>query len=120
MELWRDGLIAFLAATGLAAIFWLLAGQILRLRSWAPQGAVLILAVGGYEPQLEKRLRRAQEMAWGMKMPPRIVVVDCGMESETRRAAEELVAWDTTFTLCGAENLKTFLEELTNQETKHA
>ena len=120
MELWRDGLIAFLAATGLAAIFWLVAGQILRLRLLAPQGAVLVLAVSGYEPQMEKRVRRAQEVGWSMKMPPRIVVVDCGMDADTRRAAEELSAWDTTFTLCRAEELKHILEELTNQETKHA
>lgn len=120
MELWRDGLIAFLAATGLASIFWLVAGQILRLRLMAPQGAVLVLAVSGYEPQMEKRVRRAQETAWSMKMPPRIVVVDCGMDDATRRAAEELSAWDTTFTLCRADDLKHILEELTNQETKHA
>ncbi len=120
MELWRDGLIAFLAATGLAAIFWLVAGQILRLRLWAPQGAVLVLAISGHEPQIEKRVRRAQETAWSMKMPPRIVVADCGMDDMTRRAAEELSAWDTTFILCRADDLKRILEELTDQETKHA
>ena len=84
------------------------------------EGAVLVLAVSGYEPQIEKRVRRVQEVAWSMKMPPRIVVVDCGMDDATRRAAEELSAWDTTFTLCRAEELKHILEELTNQETKHA
>ena len=120
MELWRDGLIAFLAATGLAAIFWLVAGQILRLRLAAPQGAALILAVSGYEPQIEKRVRRAQEAAWSMKVPPRVVVVDCGMDADTRRAAEDLAAWDASFTLCAAEDLKNLLEELTKQETKHA
>ena len=120
MELWRDGLVAFLAATGLAAIFWLFAGQILRLRMLSPCGTALVLAVSGYEPQLEKRVRRAQEAAWNMKVPPRIVVVDCGMDADTRRTAAELAAWDTTFILCGAEDLKTILEELAKEETMHA
>ena len=120
MELWRDGLIAFLSATGLAAIFWLVAGQILRLRLLAPQGTVMVLAVSGYEPQIEKRLRRAQEAAWSMKVPPEIALVDCGMDAATRRAAEDLAAWDRSFTLCRAEELKQILEELTNREKKHA
>ena len=120
MELWRDGFIAFLAATGLAAIFWLLAGQILRLRLFSPQGAALVLAISGHEPQIEKRVRRAQEVAWNLKAPPKIVVVDCGMDAETRRAVTELAAWDATFIFCGAEDLKNILEELTKQETNRA
>jgi len=118
MELWRDGLIAFLAAVGVAAIFYLLAGHIFRLHTAAPADAALILAVKGHEPRLEKKIRRLQEAAWGMKAVPRIVVVDCGMEEATLRAAKDLAAWDTTFTLCSKEELEKILFELTKQETQ--
>lgn len=117
MELWRDGLIAFLAAVGVATIFWLLAGHIFRLNASAPTNAALILAVKGHEPRLEKKIRRLQEAAWGMKAAPRIVVVDCGMEETTLRTAKDLASWDATFTLCSKEELEKLLRELTKQET---
>ena len=84
----------------------------------ASADAALILAVKGHEPRLEKKIRRLQEAAWGMKAVPRIVVVDCGMEEATLRAAKDLAAWDTTFTLCSKEELEKILFELTKQETQ--
>ncbi len=119
MELWRDGLIAFLAAVGVATIFWLFAGHIFRLKMSAPDNAALILAVKGNEPRLEKKIRRLQEAVWSMKAPPRLVVVDIGMDEATLRAAEELAAWDATFVLCKKDELEKVLRELTKQETRH-
>ena len=69
MEVLQDGVLAFLAATGAAALFWLLTGW---LRRREPARAVLL--------DLRRQLRG---------LPP-IVICDCGLDEAGLSRAREL------------------------------
>ena len=74
MEVLQDGVLAFLAATGLAALFWLLTGWL-----------------------------RRREPARVMLLVP-IVLCDCGLEgADLRRARELTERYDDLLLLTAAE-----------------
>ena len=84
MEVLQDGVLAFLAATGLAALFWLLTGW---LRRREPARAAQML-------DLRRQLRGA--------VP--IVLCDCGLEgADLRRARELTERYDDLLLLTAAE-----------------
>ena len=85
MEVLQDGVLAFLAATGLAALFWLLTGW---LRRREPARVMLL--------DLRRQLRGA--------VP--IVLCDCGLEgADLRRARELTERYDDLLLLTAAEIL---------------
>ena len=92
MEVLQDGVLAFLAATGLAALFWLLTGW-LRRREPA-RGMLLIPAPAAQMLDLRRQLRGA--------VP--IVLCDCGLEgADLRRARELTERYDDLLLLTAAE-----------------
>ena len=56
MEIWQDGVLAGLAAVGLTAILWLLAGLLFRRRERLLDAVYLVPLSGGAE-QLDMTLR---------------------------------------------------------------
>ena len=56
MEIWQDGVLAGLAAVGLTAILWLLAGLLFRRREHLLDAVYLVPLSGGAE-QLDMTLR---------------------------------------------------------------
>ena len=86
MEIWQDGVLAGLAAIGLTAILWLLAGLVFRRRERAPEAVYLVALRGGAE-QLDMTLR---ELARERRLP--VVLVDGGLTAEGRQRVELLTA----------------------------
>ena len=72
MEIWQDGVLAGLAAVGLTAILWLLAGLLFRRRERLLDAVYLVPLSGGAE-QLDMTLR---ELSRERALP--VVLVDCG------------------------------------------
>ena len=72
MEVLQDGVLAFLAATGAAALFWLLTGWLRRRGDFSGPVAQLL--------DLRRQLRG---------LPP-IVICDCGLDEEGLSRAREL------------------------------
>ena len=117
MEVLQDGVLAFLAATGLAALFWLLTGW---LRRREPARVMLLIpARPGAGPPPPGRSRTAR---WGplpaaaaagpASGPPGrqlrgavpIVLCDCGLEgADLRRARELTERYDDLLLLTAAE-----------------
>ena len=92
MEVLQDGVLAFLAATGLAALFWLLTGW-LRRREPARPGCDFA-APAAQMLDLRRQLRGA--------VP--IVLCDCGLEGPDLRRARELTErYDDLLLLTAAE-----------------
>ena len=92
MEVLQDGVLAFLAATGLAALFWLLPGW-LRRREPARPGCDFA-APAAQMLDLRRQLRGA--------VP--IVLCDCGLEgADLRRARELTERYDDLLLLTAAE-----------------
>lgn len=110
MALLQENVIAVLAAVGLCTVVWLFAAVIVDVRrareNCAPVWTVIPVhgACGALE-QTVRRLRR--ERCCGARA--RILIVDCGMEDETRRVAQILAR--TQAELCTAEEAERFLYE---------
>ena len=92
MEVLQDGVLAFLAATGLAALFWLLTGWF-RRREPARVGCDFA-APAAQMLDLRRQLRGA--------VP--IVLCNCGLEgADLRRARELTERYDDLLLLTAAE-----------------
>ena len=89
MEIWQDGVLAGLAAVGLTAILWLLAGLLFRRRERLLDAVYLVPLSGGAE-QLDMTLR---ELSRERALP--VLLVDCGLTDEGRRAAALLSDMNT-------------------------
>lgn len=86
MEIWQDGVLAGLAAVGLTALIWLLAGALFRWQE-RPLDAVYVVALTGGAENLDMTLR---ELARERRLP--VVLVDGGLTAEGRQRTELLTA----------------------------
>ncbi len=85
----QDGCIAFLAAVGLTAVVWLVAGGLLRSARPTVPGLLLVLPLRGEALAMEadvRELRRIQGQLPGAK----IVLADCGLTEDARALAQYL------------------------------
>ena len=90
MEVLQDGVLAFLAATGLAALFWLLTGWFRRREP----ARVMLLIPAPQRLDVRGQLRGAGPT----------VVCDCGLEgADLRRARELTERYDDLLLLTAAE-----------------
>ncbi len=105
MQLWQDGVMAMLAAIGLASIIWTVVRAVLFA---GPERRVETAALlpargdgGGLEEQVAalEALRREQG-AFG-----RVLLVDCGLSEEGRRRAELLARERRWVTLCARDQV---------------
>ncbi len=105
MELLHDGVVAALAAIGVTAILWLLAAVLFRQPPVRDAWYVIVLSGDG--AGLDVTLRT---LAQTRRLP--VVLVDCGLTEEGRRAAS--LAVSDTVTLAAPTELPT----LFTQETR--
>lgn len=88
MELLQDGVVAALAAIGVTALIWLAASLLLWRER--PVDAVYLVRVSGDGTGLDVTLRR---LAQSRRLP--VLLVDCGLTDEGRRAAALLSDMNT-------------------------
>ena len=105
MEIWQDGVLAGLAAIGLTAILWLLAGLVFRRRERAPAAVYLVALRGGAE-QLDMTLR---ELESACRLP--VLLVDCGLDETGRRRVELLTAGGGAMLVTPAQLTALYTEE---------
>ena len=85
MEIWQDGVLAGLAAVGLTAILWLLAGLLFVYQKGELLDAVYLVPLSGGAEQLDMTLR---ELSRERALP--VVLVDCGLTAAGRQRTELL------------------------------
>ena len=105
MEIWQDGVLAGLAAIGLTAILWLLAGLVFRRRERAPEAVYLVALRGGAE-QLDMTLRALENVR---RLP--VLLVDCGLDETGRRRTELLTAGSGAVLVTPAQLVALYTEE---------
>ena len=105
MELLHDGVIAALAAIGVTAVLWLLASALFRQPP--VRDTWYVVSLSGDGAGLDVTLRA---LAQNRHLP--VVLVDCGLTEEGRRAASLAVS-DTVTLVTPAE-----LPNLFTQETR--
>ena len=89
MELLENGVVAFLAAVGLAALLWGLAGLVLRRRP-RPVEAVLVLPAEADGETLEMDVRTLASFRNQLGAYTPIIVADLGLSETGRRRARLL------------------------------
>lgn len=93
MELLQDGVIAFLATVGLAALFWLAANALRCTMTEDLRRLVVVLPLTGAAPALEEDYRALCRLR--CRYPgARLVIADCGLTEERRLDAEWLCETD--------------------------
>ena len=111
MHLWQDGLLALLAAIGLSSLLWAAVRPLFRERPLRGRGEALALVPArGDGTGLEETVRYLTALGREEGCFDAILLADCGLTEEGRRAAE-LLARDSRMVLfCGREDLPGLLE----------
>lgn len=84
-----NGVLAFLAAVGIAALVWLVTGVLLRRRPPEVPAVLVLPACGGAEA-LEGWVRTLLEVRAQLGRSAEITVVDCGLTAEGSRRVQLL------------------------------
>ena len=112
MHLWQDGLLALLAAIGLASLLW---GAVRGLFFSRPRlrgtgtGAMALLPARGDGAHLEEQVRCLGALGRETGCFSRILLADCGLSDEGRQRAAILAA-DPRVRLCGPEDIPDILD----------
>ena len=97
----ENSVLAFLAAVGIAALVWLVAGMLLRGRQGEVPAMLVLPACGGGEAlEMRPQLGRTAE----------IFIVDCGLSTEGMRRAELLTRRFPKVTVLEREELEQIIE----------
>ena len=102
----ENSVLAFLAAVGIAALVWLVAGMLLRGRQ-GEVPATLVLPVCGGGEALEGWVH---EMRPQLGRTAEIFIVDCGLSTEGMRRAELLTRRFPKVTVLEREELEQIIE----------
>ena len=95
--------LALAIAVALAVLIWLLRGVMLTpVRKGQNQNITMVLRVKGNAKELEHTVDGLAWLIQNGTVPAHLVLVDDGMDEETRRAAEMIVA-DLGVPLCKPE-----------------
>ena len=105
----ENSVLAFLAAVGIAALVWLVAGVLLRGRR-AEVPAVLMLPACGNGEALEGWVRSLHEVRGQLGRSTAIAIVDCGLTPEGRHRAEILTRRFGRVTVLQREELEQIVE----------
>ena len=109
MELWEDGIIAALAAIGLVAVLFTLLSALLRPKNCDGSDAFAVVPCGdGEGARLERTVRTLERARYDCGGFCRIVILDRGMDEETRKVAALLCHDGFDVTICN--NLSEFNE----------
>ena len=109
VQLWQDGLVALLAAVGLASIFWTAARAILFAGPERRREVAALLPAQGDGERLEEQLRVLQALRREQGLFGRTLLVDCGLSEEGRRLAEALARERRWVVLCGKDEVGSYL-----------
>ena len=112
MHLWQDGLLALLAAIGLSSLLWAAVRQLFCGRPTPRRGdALALLPAWGNGEHLEEQVRYLAALGREEGCFDAILLADCGLTEEGRRAAELLARDSRMVMFCGREELPGLLEE---------
>ena len=104
MEVFTDGLVAFLAAVGLSALAWM-AAELLLGRRASSVHAVMVLPVRGSGAELDEAVYTACRLGRGTS----VVLADCGLDEEGRARADALSRANDCVTVLLPSQLEKFI-----------
>lgn len=109
MHLWQDGLLALLAAIGLASLLWAVVRGLFFSRPRFRTEAFALVAAQGDGERLEEQVRCLAALGRDSGCLSAILLVDCGLSEEGRRIAG-LLAASRQVRLCSQEDIPRILD----------
>lgn len=109
MQLWQDGLVAMLAAIGLASLMWKVVRAALFSRPEQKQDILVLLPAQGDGENLEQQVRQLSRLRYEQGVLGMVLVVDCGLSEEGRKLAKVLSREDRWVSVCKKEEIGSYL-----------
>ena len=109
MQLWQDGLVAMLAAIGLASLMWTVVLAALFSRPEQKQDILVLLPAQGDGENLEQQVRQLSRLRYEQGVLGMVLVVDCGLSEEGRKLAKVLSREDRWVSVCKKEEIGSYL-----------
>ena len=109
MQLWQDGLVAMLAAIGLASLMWTVVRAALFARPEQKQHILVLLPAQGDGENLEQQVRQLSRLRYEQGVLGMVLVVDCGLSEEGRKLAKVLSREDRWVSVCKKEEIGSYL-----------
>ena len=110
MKLLQDGVIAMLAAIGLATILWVLVSIFLRVKQRENPHVTAVVSARGLGSDLEHTVHELEQLRYERGGFGGIVIVDCGLAPEGRELARYLTGEEENVTLCRREELADYFQ----------
>lgn len=108
MRLWQDGIIALLAAIGLAAVIWAVVRAVL-FQPPMRQGVIALICAQGDGEYVEQQVRELSLLRRERGIVGEILLVDCGLSEDGRRVCHLLARSDRRITLCKSSEIETYI-----------
>ena len=99
MQLWQDGVVALLAAIGLASLVWTAVRAVLFAGPERRREIGLLLPAQGDGENLEQQVRQLSRLRYEQGVLGMVLVVDCGLSEEGRKLAKVLSREDRWVTV---------------------
>lgn len=109
MQLWQDGLVAMLAAIGLAFLMWTVVRAVLFAQPERGEGVLVIIPAQGGGENLEQQVHQLSHLRYEQGVLGQILLVDCGLNEEGRRLAKLLAREDRWVSMCKKEEIGNYL-----------
>lgn len=109
MRLWQDGVVALLAAIGLACVVWTVVRAALYTGPERRKSVVALLPAAGGGDGLEEQVKTLRALRSEQELFGMVLLVDCGLSEEGRRLAQLLAREDRWVCLCGQDEVADFL-----------
>lgn len=100
MQLLQDGVIAALAAVGLASIVWFIVTALAHPRRRPRSETAVIVPARGEAQALEHTVRTLEQERYASGGFSRIIILDCGMKEDAQRVAQLLCRENFDVTVC--------------------
>ena len=109
MNLWQDGIVALLAAVGLASIIWTVVRAIVFAGPERRREIGFLLPAQGDGENLEQQVRQLSRLRYEQGVLGMVLVVDCGLSEEGRKLAKVLSREDRWVSVCKKEEIGSYL-----------
>lgn len=111
MQLLQDGLVAMLAAIGLASMMWVVVKAVLYAPlEWRRPGAVALIPAQGDGEGLEGQIRIMERLRKEQALVGTVLLVDCGLTEEGLRLARLLARDRRWVAVCAREEIGGYLQ----------
>ena len=111
MQLWQDGLLAMLAAVGLASLLWGLVLAVLCPGTPRQRSLVALIPAQGNGETLEQQVRTLRRIRQEQNVFSLILLVDCGLNKEGQKLSRLIARQDRWVTICRPEDVSKYLDD---------